>query len=489
MFVLVDQNGHKVTRNYKQNIQYLKDELGVGKSFDVLATELRYAGRDMTLFMIDGLIDDRQVHLLMKFLAKLKPGDLDVDPLTKLMKTDLTYADISTDDNLDKAVFWVTCGAVVLIVDGISQAIIIDARQYPTRSPAEPDVERVIRGARDGFVETMVFNTALTRRRVRDPSLRMVYMSVGRRSKTDVCVAYIEDIANPDVVKRIKDSISKIDVDGLPMGEKTLEEFIGGRHFNPFPFVRYTERPDTAAVHLLEGHVLVFVDGSPVVLIMPSTFWNQLQHVEEYRQKPIVGSYLRLVRYFAVWASIFLLPLWYIFTTHPDMLPTPYNFITLNKTPEVPIVVQLISIEIGMDAVRMATIHTPSALATALGLVATLMIGQIAVSVGLYSPELILYMAVAAIGTFATPLYELSLANRLMRVMLILFSFFFGVPGYTIGSTLALIFMTRMRSFQIPYLWPFIPFNFREMADILFRVPIPLKSHRPPILLTKDPDK
>ncbi|MGV3488849.1 MAG: spore germination protein [Tuberibacillus sp.] len=486
---MVDQIGHQVSKEYQTNIDYIKKELGVGISFDILATEVNYAGRNMTFFMVDGLIEDRQIHLIMKFLAKLKPDDLEVDPLKKMMKNYLPYVDLNVEDDLDKAVFWVTCGATALVIEGVDKVIIIDARTYPTRGPAEPDVERVIRGARDGFVETINFNTALTRRRVRDPSLRMVYMSVGRRSKTDVCVAYIEDIANPGVVKRIKESISKIDVDGLPMAEKTLEEFIGGRHFNPFPFVRYTERPDTAAVHLFEGHVLVFVDGSPVVLIMPSTFWNQLQHLEEYRQKPIIGSYLRIVRYFAVWASIFILPLWYIFTTRPDMLPHPYNFITLDKTPEVPIIVQLLCIEIGMDALRMATIHTPTALATALGLVATLMIGQIAVGVGFFSQELILYMAVSAIGTFATPLYELSLANRLLRVWLIFLSFLFGVPGYVIGSAISIIFLARMKSFQVPYLWPFLPFNFKEMKDILFRVPIPLKNRRPSVLLTKDPDK
>lgn len=486
---MVDQHGHKVTRDYQKNLKYIKDELGVGISFDILDAEVHYAGRDMAFLMVDGMIQGDIMLFIMRYLSKLKPEDLEPDPFKKLTKTYLPYVEISSEENLDKAVFWVTCGACALVVEGIDKVIIIDARTYPSRNPEEPDVERVIRGARDGFVETIIFNTALTRRRVRDPSLRMVYMSVGRRSKTDICVSYIEDIANSEVVKQVKEHISKIDTDGLPMGEKTVEEFIGGRHFNPYPVVRYTERPDTAAVHLFEGHVLVFVDGSPVVLIMPSTFWNQLQHVEEYRQKPIIGSYLRIVRYLAVWASIFLLPLWYILTTHSDLLPEYFNFISVDQHPEVPIFLQLLLIEVGLDALRMATVHTPTSLATALGLVATLMIGQVAVNVGLLSNELVLYMAVAAIGTFATPLYELSLANRLIRVILIIFSALFGVPGYVFGSTLMVIYLTQMKSFHIPYLWPLIPFNLKAMRDVLFRVPVPLKNRREKVLLTKDPDK
>jgi stage V sporulation protein AF len=486
---LVDQHGHRVSRDYQKNLKYIKDELGVGESFDILVVEVNYAGRDMAFFMVDGMIQGNIMHFLMKYLSKLTPDDLEPDPFKKLMKTYLPYVEISSEENLDKGVFWVTCGCCALLVEGVDKVIIIDARTYPARSPEEPDVEKVIRGARDGFVETIIFNTALTRRRVRDPSLRMVAMTVGRRSKTDICISYIEDIANPEIVKRIKESITKIDTDGLPMGEKTVEEFIGGRHYNPYPVVRYTERPDTAAVHLFEGHVLVFVDGSPVVLIMPSTFWNQLQHVEEYRQKPIIGSYLRIVRYFAVWASIFLLPLWYILTTHSELLPRYFNFISVDNHPEVPIFVQIILIEIGLDALRMATVHTPTSLATALGLVATLMIGQVAVNVGLFSNELVLYMAVAAIGTFATPLYELSLANRLMRVLLVILSALFSVPGYCFGATLLVIYLTHMKSFHIPYLWPLIPFNVKAMRDVLFRVPMPLKNRRPKVLLTKDPDK
>src|SRR5690606_28264481 len=177
------------------------------------------------------------------------------------------------------------------------------------------------------------------------------------------------------------------DTDGLPMAEKSIEEYISGRHWNPYPMVRYTERPDTAATHLYEGHVCIIVDGSPSDIITPTTFWHHLQHAEEYRNKPLVGAYLRFVRFLAAWASIFLLPLWYLFAIEPQLLPDALSYIGPNDTGELPLVVQFLMIELGLDILRMAAIHTPSALATALGLVAALMIGQVAVEVGLFINE------------------------------------------------------------------------------------------------------
>ena len=204
-------------------------------------------------------------------------------------------------------------------------------------------------------------------------------------------------------------------------------------HWNPYPLVRYTERPDTAAAHLYEGHVLIMVDGSPSVMITPTTFWHHLQHAEEYRNKPSVGAYLRFVRFIAIWSSIFLLPLYYLFAIHPELLPEAFAYVGPNDVGEVPLFLQFLIIEIGIDILRMAAIHTPSSLATALGLVAALMIGQVAVEVGFFINEVILYLAIAAIGTFATPSYEMSLANRLVRIFLLICTALFGVYGFVIG--------------------------------------------------------
>jgi stage V sporulation protein AF len=476
-------------KSFEQNVSYMRERLGVGKSFDVIHLDLEYAERRMALFLVDGFVKDDILHYIMKLLSRLDPEQLEPDPFEKLFKTHLPYIEIDYLEDLNAVSDQVLAGPTALFVEGLSKVIMIDARTYPVRGPQEPDLERVVRGSRDGYVETIVFNTALTRRRVRDRSLRMEYLQIGRRSKTDVCICYIEDIADDNNVKHLKKTLEAIDTDGLPMAEKTVEEFIGGRHWNPFPTIRYTERPDTAAAHLYEGHVLVLIDGSPSVMITPATYWHHLQHAEEYRQKPFVGTYLRIVRFIAVVASLFLLPLYYLVSTDPSLLPEGLEYIGPNELGVIPLLVQFVIAEVGIDMLRMAAIHTPSSLATALGLVAAIMIGQVAVEVGLFSNEVVLYLSVAVMGTFATPSYEMSLANRLIRLIFLFVAALFGPAGYIVAITIWILSLANIKAFTTPYLWPFIPFDLRAIRDVIIRSPMPLKNRRPSFLHPKDPDR
>ncbi|GAA0345725.1 spore germination protein [Bacillus carboniphilus] len=484
-----EENKIPVSNYIQDNIDKMDDLLQVDKSFDVIRLDLEYAKRKMVMYFVDGFVKDDILHYIMKYLSTLEESHLEEDTLQKLLKRYIPYVEVEEVDDVSKAADQVLAGPTVLFVDGVNKAIQIDARTYPVRSPQEPDLERIVRGSRDGFVETLVFNTALTRRRVRDKSLRMEYLQIGRRSKTDITICYLEDIADPKLVKRVRDSISKIDTDGLPMAEKTVEEYISGRHWNPYPVVRYTERPDTVAVHLYEGHVCVIVDGSPSIIISPTTFWHHLQHIEEYRNKPIVGAYMRLVRFLAVWASVFLLPLYYLFSINPELLPGALEFIGPKDVGALPLLMQFILIELGLDILRMAAIHTPNALGTALGLVAALMIGQVAVEVGIFINEVILYLSIAAIGTFSTPSYELSLSNRLVRIGILITTALFGVYGFVIATTLWIIWLSSIQSFKVPYMYPFIPFNYRAFRDVLIRSPLPLKNRRPRFLHPRDPDR
>lgn len=479
----------KISTSFENNVNFLNDYLGVEKSFDVIQLDLQYADRKMAMYLIDGFAKDDILHYLMRFLAELRKDQLEPDVLINLLQTYIPYVELDTVDDLVTAGDTILAGPTALVVEGLNQIIIIDARTYPVRGPEEPDLERVVRGSRDGYVETIIFNTALTRRRIRDRSLRMEYMSIGRRSKSDVCICYIEDIADDGKIKLLKKHLKQIDTDGLPMAEKTIEEYLSGRHWNPYPTIRYTERPDTAAAHLYEGHIILIIDGSPSVMIIPATFWHHLQHAEEYRQKPLVGAYLRFVRFIAVIASIFILPFYYLISAEPNLLPEALHFLGPEEAGVIPLVIQFLIAEIGIDMLRMAAIHTPTALATALGLVAAIMIGQVAVDVGLFSNEVVLYLSLAAMGTFATPSYELSLANRLVRIVLLCVTASFGVKGYVIGITVWLIYLIRMNSFKTGYLWPFIPFSAKAFLDVVIRTPIPLKSRRPAFLDPKDPDR
>ncbi|RCW65372.1 spore germination protein [Saliterribacillus persicus] len=477
------------TKNYDEKIAFIREYLNVEDNFDMIHLDLEYGQKRMSLFLIDGLVKDEILQRLMEFLARLEPETIENHTVAKLLKRYIPYVELDVENDTRKACEQILAGPTALVIEGYEEIILIDARTYPVRSIEEPDLERVVRGSREGYVETIIFNTALTRRKIRDRSLKMEYLSLGRRSKTDLCICYIEDIADQRKVTELKSHLKEIDTDGLPMAEKTIEEFLGGQYWNPYPTVRYTERPDTAAAHLYEGHIIVIIDGSPSVMITPTTYWHHLQHAEEYRQKPVVGSYLRFVRFVSVFLSLFILPLYFLLSISPSNIPEALNFIGPSEVGTIPLFIQFLIAELGVDMLRMAAIHTPSSLTTALGLVSAILIGQIAVEVGLFSNEVILYISVAVIGTFATPSYELGLANRLFRILLLIITGIFGVKGFIILITVWIIYLASLNSFRIPYLWPILPFSFPSSLEVIFRTPVPLKERRPAFLNTKDSRK
>jgi len=476
-----------LSRSYDDNLDLFKQELGEGESFDVIVREIEVAGKKAALICFDGLVKDDILTEVMESLFALRKEKYFQDKMEQLLQQGIPYIELSTESKIDELLYGVLSGSILLIVDGCQEGFIIDARTYPARGPEEPDIERVVRGSRDGFTETVVFNTALIRRRVRDPKLRVELMRVGKRSKSDVAVVYIKDITNPDLVETIKERIGAIKIDGVPMAEKSVEELIiGGNTWNPFPKVRYTERPDVAALHLLEGHVLIVVDTSPSVIIAPATYFHHVQHAEEYRQTPTVGVYIRWLRFAAIIASVFLTPLWLMLALSPELLPSSLDFIGPKKVGNVPIFLQFFLAEISLDLMRMAAIHTPAPMATALGVIAALLIGDVAVSIGLLIPEVILYTAMAAVGTFSTPSYEMGMANRLVRLFILICTGFFRWPGFVVSTLLAFIVLAFTKSFNVPYLWPLIPFNWRALKTILVRSPVSMQNIRPEILSPRD---
>lgn len=479
----------EIRKSLDDNIKIVKDRLGVGVTFDIGVREMRIADCNIAIVFCNGLTNNDTLVLMLDELANLDRMNLGTQPFKSLFEKYFIHVQVDTVDSIDEAIDMVLVGQAIFFIDGQAEAIVVDVRQYPNRSPQEPDTERVVRGARDGFTETLTQNTALTRRRLRDENLRFEVMKIGKRSKTDVAIVYLADVADEGLVKLIRSKLTEIEIDGLPMAEKTIQEYFIQHNLNPFPLVRFTERPDVAAVHLLEGHVLIYVDTSPCVMITPTTYFHHVQHAEEFRQTPVSGAFIRWVRFFGIIMSVFLLPLWYLYIKEPELVPKGLEFIGLKEMGKINVFVQIILAEIGIDLIRMAAIHTPSPLATAMGLIAALMIGEIAVEVGLFAAEVILYLAISAIGLYATPNHELSLANRLVRIFLLLMVYLFGAPGFIIGTFLFMLYLILTRSLNTPYFYPFIPFNAREMKSILIRMSIPSMNKRPSIVHPQDENK
>ncbi|MEI5907127.1 spore germination protein [Bacillus spongiae] len=462
--------------------EIMKQRVGLGTSFDLGVRRLKLVKKPVHIYYVNGLCDTGFIIQIMEELVEINDNETFSNKLYEIVQNRLVHQSVEPVETVDEVVDQVLSGLIALLVEGEKKALIVDVRSYPCRTPQEPDTEKVVRGSRDGYVENIIVNTALTRRRIRDERLRFEMIKVGERSKTDIAIAYIEDVANPNLVNVLKKELQNIKIDGLTMSDKSVEEFIVKQGFNPYPLVRYTERADVGATHLLEGHVLIIVDTSPSVIITPTTFFHHVQHAEEYRQSPAVGTYVRWVRFIGILASIFFIPLWFTMVLDPSLLPDAISFVGPDKKSNIPVILQLFIADIGIEFLRIAAIHTPTPLSTAMGLIAAVLMGQIAIDVGLFVPEVILYVAVAAIGTFATPSYELGIANKMARLILLAVVAIFGVPGLLIGSSLFILFLIRIRSLDTPYLWPFIPFNPSAFMQILVRQSVPGTKIRPSIV-------
>lgn len=462
------------TKNLSENEQYLKNRLPIDKSFDLIFRQITIGGRDSFYICIDGLSKDETILRIFQSIQ----GEKTFETLTSLhrfLKANIGYLECDMTDNADDVVRMVLSGAMFLMIDGFSSGIILDTRTYPTRSPEEPALEKVTRGARDGLVETIVFNTALIRRRIRDPRLIYEMFTVGNSSQTDVAVGYIKGLADEHLLDHLRDSLNKLDTDALLMGEKTLEELlIKKRWYNPFPQAKFTERPDVAAAHLLEGHVVVIVDNSPSAMLFPATMFHFTQHSEDYYQNPVIGTYTRWLRFFAMLACLFFAPAWLFLTTlPPDVVPGWLSFLIPQEAEALPLFVQLLLIELGMEILRMASIHTPSGLSTAMGIIGGLLLGQFAIDVELLQPESVLFMAFADLCTYAVPSVEFGLALRLFRVLLLVLTGFFGGWGLLAGVLILGIILLTTKSFSgLRYTWPLIPFDGRALSNVLIRKPI-----------------
>ncbi|MBP2110926.1 stage V sporulation protein AF [Paenibacillus silagei] len=480
------QGNDKIPQSLADAKNTLTEVLGLGSSFDIVFREMSFGGKSAALLCISGFAKDTIIDEILKRLTYLTPENVSADVLASFMSEYIPHVQVEKGELFSESINKVLAGMSVFFIEGESQVIIMDTRSYPSRSPDEPSIERVVRGSRDGFTETLLSNVALVRRRIRDPGLKLEMHQIGRRTRTDVCLAYIDDIVDKTQVQAVTDKLKSVNLDGIPLADKQLEEAIVGGGWNPYPLVRYSERPDIVASHLLEGRVVVFVDTSPSVMVLPTTFFDLCQHAEENRQTPFMGTYLRWVRFIGIFASMFLLPLWMLMVLHPELKPGMLDFIGPQKSANLPLIAQFLIVELGVDLLRMAAVHTPTPLGSAMGLIAAILVGDIAVQTGLFVNEVVLYMAVASIGMFATPSYELGLANRIVRLALLLAVAAYGIPGFMIGTTLLVVLLTTHRSYNSPYMWPFIPFNAKAMAEILLRQPVLSSKTRPSFNKTRD---
>lgn len=465
---------NSISKNIVSNKRRLDAELIVDENFDIISRKISIGGKECCIYFVDGFVKDEILEKLMEFFAHLKKEEVECTP-EEFQEKLLPYGEVDLEDKMDIVVTRILSGAPCLLIDGYEKVLVIDCRTYPARSIEEPDKDKVMRGARDGFVETLVFNTALVRRRIRNPNLVMKMMEVGSSSHTDVVVCYMKDRVEEKLLKNVLDRIKGIKIDALTMSQESLAECMyKGSWFNPFPKFRYTDRPDAVAASVLEGKVVIIVDNSPSVMILPTTIFSIAEESADYYFPPITGTYLRLSRIIISIIALLLTPIFILLMQHPEWIPKGLEFIMIRDTINIPLVYQLIILEFVIDGLKLAALNTPSMMSTPFSVVAAFILSDFAVSSGWFNSEVMLYMAFVAISNYTQVSYELSYAIKFMRIALLILTGLFSQWGFIAGIILIaclVIFNKTITGYN--YMYPLIPFNFKVLMKHFFRITLP----------------
>lgn len=471
-------NGDEMN-TYETLIQTLDQKLRVKENFDVIKRNLLVQGKRLSFYCVDGFVKDEVLEKMMEFILKADLSKMEeANDFSALSDQLLSYVEVDIQQDLDRMVTAVLSGTILLLIEGYTQGILVDARTYPTRGMEEPEDDKVLRGSRDGFVETLVFNTALIRRRIRDPRLRMEYTSVGTASKTDLVLCYMEHKVDPEILARIKTILKEIQVEALTMAQESLAEaLVPGKWYSPFPKIRYTERPDAAASNVLEGKIILIIDNCPSVMILPTYFFDFVQEAQDYYLPPITGIYLRMVRIGVFFATLLITPLWYYFNCNPDLAPSWMAFAIIEDANNLPIIVQLLLLEFGIDALKLASLNTPSSLNSSFSIIGALILGDFAVNAGWFAPEVILYMAFVALANFTQPSYELGYGVKFMRVMMLVLTALFPRFGLWLGLLFMILILYNAKTVtKQSYLYPLLPFHWHDFKMIFMRKKLRDKS-------------
>lgn len=459
-----------ICSDFREMVRKMNLLLRVEQNFDIVYRVVRVGNRQACIYCVDGFVKDEVMNKIQDSLLSL--GENTPETAHELSKAAMPYVEVNLSDEKEKIITMILSGVLCLIVEGYKEAVLIDCRRYPARSVEEPQKYKVLRGSRDGFVETLVSNAALIRRRIRSTMLSFEIYTVGDTSKTDVSICYMNDRVDQKMLKDIRKQVEHIVVDALSMNQESLAECLyPGHWFNPFPKFKYSERPDATCASLLEGHIVLLVDNSPAAMIVPTTIFDVMEEADDYYFPPVTGTYLRFARTLLTLVSIFLTPLYLLFTQNPQWIPEWLQFINLKNEVYVPLIYQLLILEIAIDGLKLAAINTPSMLNTPLSLIAALIIGDFATQSGWFNAEVMLYMAVVAIANFTHESYELGYAIKFMRVITLILVWFFSLYGFIAGVVLIVFCIVSNKTITgTSYVAPLIPFNGKQLMRRLFRV-------------------
>lgn len=465
----------KISNDYRENVRVLDGLLGVGRSCDMVSRDYLIGGRRARLWVVDGFGSDSILERMGAFWLTLKPENVvGLTEMQDFLDRYITFSESNVTFDISDAVTSVFLGKSLLAVEGLAGVALMDAKGYPSRSVHEPPDGKVLRGSHDGFVEAVVPNMALLRRRIRDPHLTMEGHKVGSRTHNDAVLCYLDDKVDQDLLRKLRGKLLGLDVRSLSMAQGSLAEAIRPKQwYNPFPKVRYTERPDAAAASIMEGSIVLMVDNSPSVMILPTGFFDFTQESNDYYFPPLVGTYLRVLRVTVFLLSLFITPAWYLMVSEPNRLPGWLNFLSSPEPVSLSLLSQLLVVEFLIDVLKLASLNTPDSLSNSFSMLGALVLGDFAVQAGWLGPEVLVYMAFVSVAGFAQPSYELGYAFKLLRVALLLVTAAFDVWGFCLGVVgIFILLCTTKPLVGKGYLYPLVPFNGKALLRLLVREPI-----------------
>ena len=420
----------------------------MNNSYDLKHRILNFKGRLVHLYFLASLSNDVLISRLVEGIENREGKDLE----NCINMGDVEIVSTNQIQKIQRAVL----GGNSALFDG-EITYLMDTKNFPNRAIQEPETEKSVRGAKDGFNESILNNTGLIRRRIRSPELCFHLTTMGTQNPIDIAVAYLEDKVDRQVLQQLLTRISQVQTQEFIMTDRAIEEVLLNQGYNPFPLVRYSERPDIVATHIQHGYIAIICDTSSSIVMLPTTLFEILEHVEEHRQTPLIGTFIRFIRMTAVFLSIYLVP---IFALSSSFLQWDYSFF-----------IQILIMELSIELLRIATVHTPQSLSNAMGLIAAILLGESAIQLGFFSEDILMFCAIGTVGGFATPNYELSLTNKYIKIMMIISVMLLNIYGFILFNLIFWISLARIKTFGVSYLYPLYPFHGKELLRFFIRQP------------------
>lgn len=460
-----------MTGEWRRDARQIREDLAVSRNFDLVERQITVGGREASFYFVDGFCKEAVVQKLLEYLLDLKPSDLrGIRKAEDFLKI-VPYNEAAAAEDYKTGEEQVLAGQLLLLIDGVVGGILVDVREYPTRGIVEPDKDRSLRGSRDSFCETLTFNTALLRRRIRDPRLRCEYAQVGSLSKTDLCLCYLDGAVDQKELTRLRARLKKLDLKSVSMtSEAVAEVLVPTRFLNPLPRIKYTERPDYAAACVMEGRIALILDNCPSVMLFATNFSDFTREADDYYFPPLTATYVRLTRFIVSLFTVFLTPTVLMFNLRPEWIPDWLSFIHPAGEVTMPLIAQFLILEFVIDGLKLASVNTPSTMSNSLGIIGGLLLSDFAVTAGWFVPDTIVYISFVAIATYAQPSLEMGYAMKFARVILLFLVQFFSVWGL-IGGTVGIIvlFLCTKTLSGYRYFYPVIPFNAKDFAALFVR--------------------